>query len=449
MSSEYSNKVAFAESQTRGRKIALAIGDHLWHKSAVPTFIERFVLTIFAAVVVALIANPMGFDTTQRITGALTLIFAAYFLAHTLHKLPPEVPPLPPRAQEETLPTNRPQILITRWGQIEPDKAARAAHVIQEGFYIKNIGLGETAIGITVELTVPAEIPDVWSSGGGSGPTIAIGKDEVVFVPVWRKLAGSMFTRWDLHGFLHETYEAKLPGNKRIPISMRYGSNGKKYITTQDLIYSPELNQIVGFGDPEQQFEQSAPKGASPSTSSLTPNLVLKNIHTGGLIFTGDEWRQFELPGRHLSNRLSAVWAELKNDSSESRRVGPISGIKAELVVIRESGGEKFSPLVWLDNEFNAVNFELADTRHVLLVANMNDFLSPMSSWVIPLNHRTRNDSASGSLCMDVSHWMEEEDAEIRLNLLHVTTGAVIQSFAGKYIWREGRSGPSITLKSV
>ena len=118
MSSEYSNKVAFAESQTRGRKIALAIGDHLWHKSAVPTFIERFVLTIFAAVVVALIANRMGFDTTQRITGALTLIFAAYFLAHTLHKLPPEVPPLPPRAQEETLPTNRPQILITRWGRL-------------------------------------------------------------------------------------------------------------------------------------------------------------------------------------------------------------------------------------------------------------------------------------------------------------------------------------------
>jgi hypothetical protein len=104
---------------------------------------------------------------------------------------------------------------------------------------------------------------------------------------------------------------------------------------------------------------------------------------------------------------------------------------------------------VWLDNTFNAVNFELADTRHVLLVANMNPLFSPTTAWVVPLNHRASSSSAGSSLRMDVSHWMEKENADLRLNLLHVATGAVLQSFAGKYIWREGHSGPSITLKPL
>ena len=430
------------------RRIALASIDRLWHKSQVPIFVERFVLPVFVALVIILaVTNPMGFDFQQRVSGALGLICFAYFLGHTIHKqksLQPPPPPPPSQKAEAELPATRPQLLIVKWGQIDANDAAQVQYVVQHGFTIRNFGLGETALGVRVSLSVPTEVPDLWWNGDGS-PSISIGKDKDVFIPVWRKLGIHMLSRWDLQEFLRETYKGKPPGNKRLPVSVRYSSNGKKYITTQDLIYSPELHRLVGFGDPEQQLEQPA-----PIEGSLAPNLVLKNIHAGGLIFTGNEWRQFELPGSGpLSNRLQAVWAELKNDSSESRRVGPISGVRAELVIKQKSGDQKFSPLVWLDNEFNTVNFELADTHHVLLVANMKPLFSPTSSWVVPLNHRASSDSSGSSLRMDVSHWREKENADIRLNLLHITTGIVLQSFEGKYLWREGHSGPSVTLKPL
>lgn len=66
----------------------LVVPRPLWHKACVSVFLERFVLPIFATVVVLIaVTNPMGFDNTQRITGALALIFAAYFAAHTVTKL--------------------------------------------------------------------------------------------------------------------------------------------------------------------------------------------------------------------------------------------------------------------------------------------------------------------------------------------------------------------------
>jgi hypothetical protein len=83
----------------------------IWHKTSVPIFLERFVLTVFAAAVVLVaFTNPMGFDKTQRITGAIALIFAAYFVAHTVHKFPkpsppasaPPVQPAQPGATQET-----------------------------------------------------------------------------------------------------------------------------------------------------------------------------------------------------------------------------------------------------------------------------------------------------------------------------------------------------------
>ena len=362
---------------------------------------------------------------------------------------------LPPPVVAE-LPATRPQLLIVKWGQIDEatfTAGNNARHIVQHGLFIRNIGLGEAAIGVRATLTVPMEVPDVWTSGEGSTPAIVIGNGEEVFVPLWRMLGGYLIghvlSRFDLRHFLVQTYNGKF-GNQEVPVTITYSSNGKIYATAQSLIFSPEQRDIVGFGAPEQRLEHPAPINVlpSPCEDSLVPNLVLKNIHTGGLIFTGDEWRQFELPGKGpLSTRLQAVWAEFKNDTSELRRVGPISGVKAELVVVRESGDKKFSPLVWLDNEFNVVNFELADTRHVLLAANMNTSMSLTSAWVVPLNHRARIDSSGSSLRMDVSHWMENEDADLRLNLLHLSTGAVLQSFAGRYIWREGRSGPSIALK--
>lgn len=62
-----------------------------------PVFLERFVLPLFAAGVVLLaLSNPMGFDTTQRVTGALALILAAYFVGHTIHKSSSKSPAGPP-----------------------------------------------------------------------------------------------------------------------------------------------------------------------------------------------------------------------------------------------------------------------------------------------------------------------------------------------------------------
>jgi hypothetical protein len=52
----------------------------------VPVFLERFLLTMLAALELAVITNPMSFDATQRITGGLAVAFFAYFVAHTVHK---------------------------------------------------------------------------------------------------------------------------------------------------------------------------------------------------------------------------------------------------------------------------------------------------------------------------------------------------------------------------
>lgn len=69
-------------------------GVALWHKSAVPIFLERFVLPLFAAAVIILaLTNPMGFDNTQRVTGSLALLFAAYFVAHSIYNQNRQPPP--------------------------------------------------------------------------------------------------------------------------------------------------------------------------------------------------------------------------------------------------------------------------------------------------------------------------------------------------------------------
>lgn len=36
------------------------------------------------------LTNPMKYDAVQRITGTTALVFAAYFVAHTLYKKPEE-----------------------------------------------------------------------------------------------------------------------------------------------------------------------------------------------------------------------------------------------------------------------------------------------------------------------------------------------------------------------
>jgi hypothetical protein len=61
----------------------------------VPVFLERFVLPAFAAILVALLlVNPMKFDATQRITGAVVIIAAAYFVGHTIYLRNQPKPPM-------------------------------------------------------------------------------------------------------------------------------------------------------------------------------------------------------------------------------------------------------------------------------------------------------------------------------------------------------------------
>ena len=216
--------------------------------------------------IVKAIYDAIGTDSPKVFVLAVTLTFAVFGFALAVvvnrgyqNSVRKEHAAGLAKAQAEEFPVYRPQLLIVKWGQIEPDRAVRPAHVVQQGFYIKNIGLGEAAIGVRVTLTVPTEVPDVWTSGEGSTPSVVIGRDQETFVPLWRRLGGvgHVLSRFDLQDFLMRTYW-DMSGNKEIPVTIRYTSNGKGYVTTQNLIYSPEQRYIVGFGDPVQTLDAEA-----------------------------------------------------------------------------------------------------------------------------------------------------------------------------------------------
>lgn len=59
----------------------------LWYKTAVPIFLERAVIAFCVTFAAAIwLANPMKFDTTQKVTLSLSLLLLAYFAAHTVHR---------------------------------------------------------------------------------------------------------------------------------------------------------------------------------------------------------------------------------------------------------------------------------------------------------------------------------------------------------------------------
>jgi hypothetical protein len=59
----------------------------MWYKTPVSIFVERFVLTVCAALVVTLLAtNPFKFDWWQRASLALAITSLALFFAVTVHK---------------------------------------------------------------------------------------------------------------------------------------------------------------------------------------------------------------------------------------------------------------------------------------------------------------------------------------------------------------------------
>jgi hypothetical protein len=143
---------------------------------------------------------------------------------------------------------SRPEIAIKRWGQIE--KYADPRHAVQHGFHLHNSGR-ETAIDVTIQrFAIPCDVP-MWVK---SNSVPSIDRDGDDFAPVYMELGGTM-DKWDLESYLATAYRDKNPGNKAIPVTLTYRDGADDalcYATTQDLIFSPERVQIVGFGPPKQ-----------------------------------------------------------------------------------------------------------------------------------------------------------------------------------------------------
>lgn len=101
------------------RFIARRFARHLWYKTAVPVFIERFLLASMAAAFIAVVfVNPLKFDNIQRTTAALVLFFGAAFLAQTLyrHNESSQAPAPTPEAKTEApqvKPSDQPLAITT------------------------------------------------------------------------------------------------------------------------------------------------------------------------------------------------------------------------------------------------------------------------------------------------------------------------------------------------
>jgi hypothetical protein len=75
----------------------LDFGYWVWHKTAVPTWLERFVLTLLAGAFLGVVLwNSMKLDITQRITLGIVILALSYFVAHTVYKGNIPEPPLKP-----------------------------------------------------------------------------------------------------------------------------------------------------------------------------------------------------------------------------------------------------------------------------------------------------------------------------------------------------------------
>jgi predicted nucleotide-binding protein len=160
------------------------------------------------------------------------------------------------------------------------------------------------------------------------------------------------------------------------------------------------------------------------------PNLVVKRqVYLGTLYLLGEIWsktfpRGMNEPGRDC--QYQAIYAEVKNAGKPGQQVGPVHDVKAELVI----GYEEITPLPWLDQPENSVSFDFGTVRYVLLAVRMATTYS--GDWRVVINHRD-DMSLPGMRSMDFDHYLSASAAEqrIRLNLLHVETGAILLSVEG------------------
>lgn len=184
---------------------------------------------------------------------------------------------------------------------------------------------------------------------------------------------------------------------------------------------------------PTQSAENSRTQANNERVRPPEPNLVLMpGIRMGTLYLRYDHWSETTLPEfSWQESQHKAIWAEIKNKSG-SRPIGSVNDVRAELII----GDDEFSPLSWIDNEFNLVKFDFGASQFVVLTVEMPG--DTPGDWRIPISRRDY-DYPSGlrALYLDNFVKLTTKKAPVRLNLLHVSAGKVLKRFRGVATWRQ------------
>jgi hypothetical protein len=92
--------------------------EKIWYEPYLPIFLEKFVLPILAAVVVAVILiNPLKWDWQQRGSLFIAVLSLAYFFAYSLHKSTPNPAgetPVAPMIKQDSQDSNCSNVIAGR-----------------------------------------------------------------------------------------------------------------------------------------------------------------------------------------------------------------------------------------------------------------------------------------------------------------------------------------------
>ena len=239
-------------------------------------------------------------------------------------------------------------------------------------------------------------------------------------------------------GFAYEGFRELKNKRNELPIAQRAGveaavrDNGNSVATGGTSTAtggSATVNLVMG----------DRPSTPPPPPLVNAPNLLVTRVYRSGIYFKHSTiWSRFD-SGSAQQILTQAIFAEVKNARDELRAVGEALGVRAELIVETALDTGEYTPLPWLETEFNTVNFRFGDTHFVLLAANL-DRSGSIGDWRIFLNHKGFNDATPGVLKMDGSHlWISGSEKKVKLNLLHIKSGTVICSIEGTYKLEKGR----------
>ncbi len=189
------------------------------------------------------------------------------------------------------------------------------------------------------------------------------------------------------------------------------------------------------------ELRQSVSPSPQPAVQS---NLVLKDVYFGTLHLVGDIWSKNVPQGlTRPVPKYEAIFAEIKNAAKQGEVVGGAYKIRAELVI----EAEEFTPLPWLDEHFNTVNFAFGDVKYVVLAVGVPTQFPALGDWRVVLNRRDF-DFAPGVPSMEFDRFLKRvvPESKVKLNLLHVASGQILRSFKGLCKWKEGYGNPQISF---